>query len=81
MKDKCDNVCSTCTMNTQVGCSLAFAKSNNDNMAVLSKKMDAVNEAMVTLVKTMVGDGNTITPIGWGAENDRPNNLKDKQNV
>ena len=42
MKDKCDNICSTCPMQTQVHCTLFYAKANNASVGVLAERIEAI---------------------------------------
>lgn len=42
MKDKCDNICSTCPMQTQVHCTLFYAKANNASVGALAERIEAI---------------------------------------
>lgn len=42
MKEKCDNHCETCPMQTQVHCALVYAKATNASLGALSERMDAI---------------------------------------
>ena len=42
MKDKCDNICSTCPMQTQVHCTLFYAKANNASVGALAERIEAL---------------------------------------
>ena len=41
MKEKCDNNCATCPMQTQMHCVLVFCKANNAALAMLAEKMNS----------------------------------------
>lgn len=47
MKEKCDNICSTCPVNGQIFCALMFSKSNNDNMKALSDRLSNVETFLI----------------------------------
>lgn len=46
MKEKCDNICETCTMQSQVYCLLMFAKANNQKVSELSDRITNVENKM-----------------------------------
>lgn len=46
MKEKCDNNCATCTMQSQVFCALVFAKENNAAMADISERLRKMESKM-----------------------------------
>ena len=43
MKDKCDNNCATCPMQTQIHCALVYAKATNVSVGVLAERIDALD--------------------------------------
>ena len=56
MKEKCDNVCVTCPMQSQIHCALVFAKANNQMMADMSERISKVESRMG-------GEVNLINPL------------------
>lgn len=42
MKDKCDNHCETCPMQTQIHCTLFYAKANNASVGALAERIEAL---------------------------------------
>jgi hypothetical protein len=46
MKEKCDNVCVTCPMQSQIHCALIYAKANNQMMADMSDRISKVESRM-----------------------------------
>lgn len=42
MKDKCDNHCETCPMQTQVHCALVYAKATNTSVGVLAERIESL---------------------------------------
>ena len=42
MKEKCDNHCETCPMQSQVFCALIFAKANNSAIGSLAQRVENV---------------------------------------
>lgn len=48
MKDKCDNNCATCPMQTQVHCTLFYAKANNASVGALAERIEALEARLAT---------------------------------
>ena len=46
MKEKCDNNCATCPMQTQMHCVLVFSKANNASIGVLMERIQALESRM-----------------------------------
>lgn len=42
MKEKCDNHCETCPMQTQIHCALVYAKATNASLGALNERMEAI---------------------------------------
>ena len=56
MKEKCDNICATCSMQSQVYCALIFAKANNQMMSDMNNRISKVESKMG-------GEVNLINPL------------------
>lgn len=56
MKEKCDNICVTCSMQAQIHCALIFVKANNQMVAELSDRISKVESKMG-------GEVNLINPL------------------
>ena len=56
MKEKCDNVCVTCPMQSQIHCALIYAKANNQMMADMNDRISKVESRMG-------GEVNLINPL------------------
>lgn len=56
MKEKCDNICVTCSMQAQIHCALIFVKANNQMVAELSDRISK-------LESRMGGEVNLINPL------------------
>ena len=56
MKEKCDNICGTCPMQSQIHCALIYAKANNQMVAELSDRISKVESKMG-------GEANLINPL------------------
>ena len=56
MKEKCDNICVTCSMQAQIHCALIYAKANNQVVAELSDRMSKAESKMG-------GEVNLINPL------------------
>lgn len=46
MKEKCDNNCATCPMQTQMHCVLVFSKANNASIGVLMERIQALENSI-----------------------------------
>lgn len=53
MKEKCDNICGTCPMQSQIHCALIFAKSNNQMIADINDRIRKIENGMVGEVKLL----------------------------
>ena len=42
MKEKCDNNCATCPMQTQIHCVLVFCKANNASIGTMMERIQAI---------------------------------------
>ena len=42
MKEKCDNHCETCPMQTQMHCALVYAKATNASLGVLAERIETI---------------------------------------
>lgn len=51
MKEKCDNICSTCPVNGQIYCALMFLRANNDNMRIMSERLQNLELFLVENTK------------------------------
>lgn len=40
MKDKCDNICETCGMATQIHCILVFSRATNESVGALAERIE-----------------------------------------
>lgn len=54
MKDKCDNHCETCPMQTQVHCALVYAKATNTSVGVLAERIAAIESRLQTEQPTLL---------------------------
>ena len=57
MKDKCDNHCETCPMQTQMHCALVYAKATNTSVGVLAERLSAIESRLQAEQPTL------LTPI------------------
>ena len=46
MKEKCDNNCATCPMQTQMHCVLVYSKANNASIAAMMERIQAIESRM-----------------------------------
>ena len=46
MKDKCDNHCETCPMQTQIHCALVYAKATNASVGVLAERIETIEHRL-----------------------------------
>lgn len=46
MKEKCDNNCATCPMQTQMHCALVFSKANNASLGVLMERIQDIENRL-----------------------------------
>ena len=46
MKDKCDNHCETCPMQTQMHCALVYAKATNVSVGVLAERLSVLESRL-----------------------------------
>lgn len=46
MKEKCDNHCETCPMQTQIHCVLVYAKANNASVGALAERLQRVEASL-----------------------------------
>jgi hypothetical protein len=42
MKERCDNICETCSTQGQIYCSLKFAKATNQSLLSLDERLSAI---------------------------------------
>jgi hypothetical protein len=46
MKNKCDNHCETCPMQTQIHCALVYAKATNTSVGALDARIAAIESRL-----------------------------------
>lgn len=46
MKEKCDNKCETCPMQTQVHCTLLFCKATNASVSLFAERLEVLETKM-----------------------------------
>ena len=54
MKEKCDNKCETCPMQTQVHCALLFCKATNASIGVITERLQVLETRMGTEPKLLI---------------------------
>ena len=61
MKEKCDNNCTTCPMQTQIHCILVFCKANNTSIGAMMERVQAL-ESKISIEQPMLLDpiGNSV---------------------
>ena len=47
MKEKCDNDCSTCPMQTQLHCVVIFSKATNSSLGVLADRLESLEKTVL----------------------------------
>ena len=45
MKEKCDNICETCPMATQIHCVLVYSKATNASVGALAERLKALEQS------------------------------------
>ncbi|MGL5732320.1 MAG: hypothetical protein ACRCX5_14520 [Bacteroidales bacterium] len=61
MKEKCDNICNTCPVNSQIYCALFLAKANNQNSDVMSKRLEVIESVLLNMATKIEGSTENIT--------------------
>lgn len=56
MKEKCDNICSTCPVNGQIYCTLMFLKANNESMKVFNDNINTLSERMTNVETFLINN-------------------------
>jgi hypothetical protein len=46
MKERCDNICETCSLQGQVYCALKFAKATNLSLVTLNERLESIEEML-----------------------------------
>lgn len=53
MKEKCDNICNTCPVNSQIYCSLYLNKANNQNIDLLNKRIETIESVLIQVANRL----------------------------
>ena len=54
MKEKCDNHCETCPMQTQMHCALVYAKATNASLGVLAERIAYIESRLQSEQPTLL---------------------------
>lgn len=66
MKEKCDNHCETCPIQTQVHCTLFYVKTNNASIGALAERIDSLEARLAneqpSLLMPSINENSAILP-------------------
>lgn len=53
MKEKCDNNCATCPLQSQIYCCLIISKASNESNKLISERLDTLEKINIELASTL----------------------------
>lgn len=56
MKEKCDNICETCPMQTQLHCVLVYSKATNESVGALAERISRLESPEPILINPLASE-------------------------